>query len=162
MKKEILIIGIICLFIGVGIQPAFAVDISNDTTTENVEDCNCQVADDYDIVRVKSLLNRAERLINRVELYTKLITTFSKDNAEVKEDCEELSDEINTFREMNEELRTAISGKGYPIIICAILNLTVYILYKATYMLDGIIRDITGISCVLISIFMEEHLNCPQ
>ena len=50
MKKEILIFGIICLFIGVGIQPAFAVEISNNSPSENIEDCNCKPINDLPII----------------------------------------------------------------------------------------------------------------
>ena len=118
MKKEILITGIICLFIGVGIQPAFANEnISiNRTSSENIEDCNCQDADNYDIVRVKSLLNKAERMLKRVEIFTKLIPILSKNNPEVIEDCEELSNRINAFKEINE--RPLLSPK----VICYALE----------------------------------------
>lgn len=116
------VIGVIAIFILVGIQPAFAIEITNTkTSSENIEDCNCQVDNDFDIVRVKSLLNRAERSLNRVEIFTRFIPILIKDNPEVLEDCEELSEKITTFREMNEELKTAISGRDYPI-ICTILG----------------------------------------
>ena len=49
MKKEILILGIICLFVGVGIQPAYAVEISNVRPSEDIDDCNCEVIDDYNL-----------------------------------------------------------------------------------------------------------------
>ena len=80
MKKEILILGIIFLFVGVAIQPVFATEISNIRPSENEEDCNCGIADNFDIVKIRSLLNRAEKLINRVETLTKLIPILSKDD----------------------------------------------------------------------------------
>ena len=120
MKKEILILGIIFLFIGVGIQPAFAIEISNIKPSENVEDCNCGIADNYDTVRVKSLLTRAESLLNRVEIFTNIIPLLYKDTPEVIKDCEKLSEKISTFREMNEELNTNTPFREYPI-ICGLL-----------------------------------------
>ena len=120
MKKEILILGTIFLFIGIGIQPAFAVELNLSNSVEEVEDCNCNVVDNYDIKRIERLLNRVESSLNRVEIRTKSITKLSKDNPEVIEDCEELSEKIKTFRELNEELNTAISGRDFPI-ICTIL-----------------------------------------
>lgn len=44
MLKKILAVGIIILFIGVGIQPAFAVDTKTSIVNQqNEEDCGCQV-----------------------------------------------------------------------------------------------------------------------
>ena len=119
MKKEILILGIIFLFIGVGIQPAFAVEITNDTVSDNIEDCACQVVDDYDIVRVKSLLNRAERSINRVEMRTKLITKLSKENPEVFEVCLEYIDEC---QEKLETISLSIQSGAFELICSLIWN----------------------------------------
>jgi len=106
--KKILILGIICLFIGVGIQPAFAHEnISiNRPSSGNIEDCNCQVADNYNLVVLERLFNRIESVLNRVETCNKLIPFLFKDNPEVIKDCEELSEKINTFREMNNEFKS--------------------------------------------------------
>ena len=126
MKKEILIFGIICLFLGVGIQPTFAVEITNISPSEDIEDCNCQVADNYNPVRLEGLLNRAKRLINRVEIFTKLMPLLYKDNPEVIEKCEELSGKITTYREMiDEELSDHISlyGSQSNRVLCGILEI---------------------------------------
>ena len=107
MKKEILITGIICLFVGVGIQPAFANEnISINRPSENIEDCNCQVADNYNLVRLERLFNRIESLLDRVEILTKLIPILSIDNPEVIKGCEELSVKIRPLEEMNEEFNS--------------------------------------------------------
>ena len=107
MKKEILIFGIIFLFIGVGIQPAFANEnISIDRPSENIDECNCQIVDNYKLVRIKSLLNRAESLLNKVEIFTKLIPILSKDNPKVIKDCEELSEKIKPLKERYEEFNS--------------------------------------------------------
>ena len=118
MKKEILILGIIFLFIGLGINPAFAVEISNDTTSEDIEDCDCEVTDNFDIVRIKSLLNRAERSINRVETFAKLIPILSKDNPEVFEVCLEYIDEC---QEKLETIRLNIQSGAFEL-ICSLIE----------------------------------------
>lgn len=119
MKKEILIIGIICLFIGVGIQPAFAIEnIAINRPSKIIEDCGCEVTDNYDIVRVKSLLNRVESFLNRVEMRTKLITTFSKDNPEVFEVCLEY---IEICQEKLETICLSIQSGKYEL-ICSFLS----------------------------------------
>ena len=128
MKKEILIFGIICLFIGVGIQPAFANEnISiNRTSSKNIEDCNCQDADDY---RLERLFNRIDSLLDRVEIFINLIPILSKDNPQVLEDFEELSEKITTFREMNEEeLSDGVSvyGSQSNEKICSIIFILFY------------------------------------
>ena len=121
--KKSLVIGIIILFIGMGIQQAFAYEnISiNRTSSENIDDCNCQANDNYDIVRIKSLLNRAERSLNRVEILIKFIPILSKNNPEIIEDCEELSDKIKDLSIIVDELTIALSGQDNTI-ICAILE----------------------------------------
>lgn len=121
MFRKGLVAGIIVLFIGIIVQPAFANEITNVRPSENIDDCNCQVDDYYDIVRVKSLLNRADRLLNRVEIFTNLIFLMSKDNPEVTEDCEELSKKITTLKEINKELDTNPPKREYPI-ICRIIE----------------------------------------
>ena len=127
MKKEILILGIICLFIGVGIQPAFANEnIPINRPSENIEDCNCEINDNFDIVRIKSLLNRAERMLNRVEIFTKLMPLLYKDNPEVIEKCEELSGKIITIKENIGELNTYWD---FPI-ICVFLDILENIFWK--------------------------------
>jgi hypothetical protein len=129
--KKGLVAGIIVLFIGIGVQPAFAVDISNNRPSEYIEDCGCEI-NDNNLVRIKSLLKRIESLLDRVEIRIKLITTLYKDHPEVIEDCEEISEKITTFREMNEENfseRISISGSQSNKIICDILE----ILYLLTF-----------------------------
>jgi hypothetical protein len=85
--KKILVVGIIILFIGVGIQPAFANDISITTTSNIKEDCGCQPISNLHLVRL-------ERLLNRVEIYTNILSLLFKHNSEVKEKCELLSNKI--------------------------------------------------------------------
>ena len=90
MKKEILITGIIFLFIGVGIQPAFAVEITNNRpSSEDIEDCGCEVESEYkqDIV---------ERLIAKLRVYINKIILKVSGVLEVDEEFKELLDAFNS------------------------------------------------------------------
>ena len=88
------------MFIGVGIQPAFAVETSFNSPSEIIEDCNCRVTNNYTSVRLNSLLNRAERLLNRVEIFTNLIPILSKNSPGVIEKCEEISNGITIVKKV--------------------------------------------------------------
>jgi hypothetical protein len=60
--KGVLVIGIIFLFLGVAVQPAFAVDVSITKASESKDDCEiCPKVSNQHIVLIKSLLNRLER-----------------------------------------------------------------------------------------------------
>ena len=115
MFRKGLVAGIIVLFIGIGVQPAFAVDINNVSPSENIEDCNCEVVDVYDIVRIKSLLYRAERSLNRVETLTKLIPVLSKNNPEVEVEYKKLLNDIDTFEEIYDYLENGYLVDGRSI-----------------------------------------------
>ena len=77
MKKEILIFGIIFLFIGVGIQPAFANEnISvNRTSSKNIEDCGCEEnnrinSEIFD--ELTDIISNKETLFNRLTILKEL------------------------------------------------------------------------------------------
>ena len=172
------------MFIGVGIQPAFTIEITNSRPIENTEDCNCRATDDYDIVRLERLFNRIDSLIDRVETCTKLISLMSKDKPEVIEDCEEISDEIKDLSMIVDELNIALSGQDNTI-ICAILeamlnvtlkiwivgynvlNLSYIIIHKiriiANFLiiLDGCL-SFTMILTSLIIIQLQENYDCIE
>ena len=112
MKERILgkglVVGVILLFIGISIQPAFAI---NSISSDNEEDCSiCPKVSKQHLVRLKSLINRAESLNNKLLVMSKLYP-------EVAEKYQELSDRIITIKEMNKELKP---DRKYPI-ICTIL-----------------------------------------
>jgi hypothetical protein len=157
MFRKGLVAGIIFLFIAIGFQPAFAVEISNDATSDNIEDCGCDVVDDYDIVRVKSLLNRAERSLNRVEIFSKIIPILHKDNPELIEDCEELSEKITTFKEMNEELKT-YSTFQYPYIICNYLEKAIESIAIILAILNQIMETSVIMHLLLLPIFYTIYI----
>jgi hypothetical protein len=87
--KKIIIIGVIVLFIGVGIKPALAVEpeVSNDNI-ENEEDCDCQEVSNSDFLKIKELLNELK------DFTISVMMRFGH-MPEVKEKCEELLDGIN-------------------------------------------------------------------
>ena len=92
--KNGLVVGVILLFIGVGIQPAMAV---NPDTSDSEDDCNlCPKVSSLHLVRLKSLLNRIEK-------YDNILSVLSKKYPEVAEKYQELLERITTFKEMNQE-----------------------------------------------------------
>ncbi len=116
--KKGLVVGIIVLFIGVGIQPAFANEVSiTNKTSEVEEDCNCNPVSNLHLIRL-------ERMLNRVESYTNIISIFSYRNPVIKEKFEELSNEITSLREMNNALKSDFLFETDFPIICEIIDQT--------------------------------------
>jgi hypothetical protein len=82
-----LVVGVIVLFIGVGVQPAFAV---TSITSDSDDECNlCPKLSKQHIVRVKSLLDRLEKYDNELSVLSKL-------NPEIEEKYQEISNYINS------------------------------------------------------------------
>ena len=87
MVYKTLVVGVIVLFIGIGIQPAFAV---TPNTTDSKDDCKL-------CPKVSSLhLFRLKRLLNRLEKYDNELSVLSKLNPEIEEKYQEISNYINT------------------------------------------------------------------
>jgi hypothetical protein len=100
-----LVVGIIFLFIGVGVQPAFARDTIKTTISETLEDCECQPIRNHNLDRLEKLSIRTNMLLNRVRIFTNIVGILSKNNPEIsKEKFEELSNRITTLKELNENL----------------------------------------------------------
>ena len=98
----ILAIGIVVLFIGVGIHPAFAVNTKQSMVNkESVEDCGCGEVSDTDLVKV-------DRLLDRVEVYSKLLLVLSQHYPELREMSEELSDKLSNVNKLYDEFNTNI------------------------------------------------------
>ena len=92
-----LVVGIIVLFIGVGFQPAFANEVSvTNKTSDFEEDCNCNPVSNLHLIRL-------ERLVNRLEIHTKILSVFSKYNPEFAEKYQEIPNRISTLVSINEE-----------------------------------------------------------
>ena len=114
MFRKGLVVGIIVLFIGVGIQPAFANEVSITNKTSDVEeDCNCNPVSNLHLIRL-------ERMLNRLEMHTKILSVFSKYNPEVAEKYQEISNRISTLKETNNELKLD-SPFQYNLFMCIYL-----------------------------------------
>ena len=91
--KKLWVIGIICLFFGVGVFPAVAVETDN----QGEDDCGCE-----DVNNIH--LDRMGILIDRLEGYIKSLLVLSKRNPVVYGKCLKVSDEITTISNTYEEL----------------------------------------------------------
>jgi hypothetical protein len=108
MIGKILALGVIILFITVGIQPALAIEpkLSADNI-EKEEDCDCQELD-------SKTLSRVNLLLTKLKLRTDLVSKRFGHIPEIKEKCDKLSDVVNS-----------INPKGIILDICwAIYNLS--------------------------------------
>jgi hypothetical protein len=86
-----LAIGIILLFLGVSVSSAISIDTKSTITNIQSEECKeCNEVSKSDLVIV-------ERLLNRVEVYSKLLLVLSNNNPEIREKCEELSNIKDTI-----------------------------------------------------------------
>ena len=118
--KKGLAVGIIVLFIGIGVQPVFAKDTIK-TTSKTLEDCGCQTVNNHNLNSLIELSNRIERLLSRVEIFTNFISILYKNNPEISEKCEEISSSITTLKEINKELKLDSSFTDH-LIICIVLE----------------------------------------
>ena len=82
MFKKILVIGIIIMFLGVGIQPVFA--ITSNTSNIN-EDCGCQPINNVDFVRIKFLQKKLDAFTKSILSKYKQIPENNKFNNEKSE-----------------------------------------------------------------------------
>ena len=72
LLSKTLVVAVIVLFIGVGIQPALA-DVSYTTVSDSDEDCNlCPKVSNLHLVRLKSLLYRLEKYDNLLSVTGKM------------------------------------------------------------------------------------------
>jgi hypothetical protein len=73
-----LTVGIILLFIGVGIQPAFA-DVSNISISDSEDDCEiCPKINNQYLIKIKSFIDKLEKHDNILSISTKLNPEFVK------------------------------------------------------------------------------------
>ncbi len=96
MKKnllgKILTLGIIVLFIGAGIYPAFAVEIkSTMINNQSDRDCSCEAKNDY-----KQVI--AKKLITKLEIYNNRILLKLSGIPEIEEKFNEILDAFNSDR----------------------------------------------------------------
>jgi hypothetical protein len=89
---KILAVGIIVLLMGVSVSSGFTVNSNPSIKVNQRGKCSeCNKISDSDLIRL-------ERLLNRGEVYSKLLLVLSRYNPEIKEKCEELLDVINSDR----------------------------------------------------------------
>ena len=87
-----LVVGVILLFVGVGIQPAFAV---TPNSADSEDDCNLCPK-----VR-KSHLDRLNSLKNRLKKNDNQLSVLSNHNPKVEEEFQGLSDKITTHEKLS-------------------------------------------------------------
>ncbi len=87
MKKKLIGIFICMLFVGVSVSSAFAVDTKQSMVNKaSEEECiECKEVSKTDLIKV-------ERLLNRVEVYSKLLLVLSRNNPELNGKSKELID----------------------------------------------------------------------
>jgi hypothetical protein len=135
-----IIIGIIVLFIGVGIQPAFANEVSITAISNNKEDCNCKPVSNLHLVVLERLSNRLDRLLDRLEVYTGVISILYRHKPDFTEKFNEFSNEIITLRESNNDLKS-IFEFGIHEEICNALMSTINSLHAYYNYLDLLMEE---------------------
>ena len=124
--KKILVISILLLFIGVGIQPAIA--ILEPETSEN-DDCNlCPKKD------ITSQFNRLNDLIEKLDTQNNKLSIMSKLNPKIEEKYEEVSNAITII---SEEIKN-LNGDNFGLCLLSVLGIFITML----------------IFCPIISIFL--------
>jgi hypothetical protein len=144
MFRNALAVSIILLFIGIAVQPSIATvqpeSIDVEYSTVNEEVCNCQTVRKSHLILIKSLLNRLEKLDNK-------LSVISKYNPIVPEVYQELSDRIAKLKDINKVLK---SDWKYPV-VCTILIILLLIFSN----IGGIIYMAYYINPVLYSILLS-------
>jgi len=155
--KKSLVVGIIVLFIGVGFQPAFANEVSITNKSEVEEDCDCQPVSNLHLIRL-------ERMLNRLEIHTKILSFFSKYNPEFAEKYQEISNRISTLKETNNELNNELkldSLDGESPILCSILEiLNTTVGYIAEYIIYYLEKEAETLMDIILQ-FISEILLVP-
>ncbi len=91
---KMLVIGVIILFIGIGIQPAIASNISITKTSDSEDECNlCPSVTKKNLVRLKGI-------VNSIDKYDNILSKFSKRDPQIAVKYQELSNVI--FNSNNE------------------------------------------------------------
>ena len=122
-----IVFGIILLFICVGIQPAFAVDVSK-SISDNEGDCNlcAKMFTGEHLIKLNNLIEKLNILDNK-------LSVVAKSNSELDEKYQELSDKITKFKEVSNELNPKIQNNND---ICDIL-----FIFIGSYMIIWITLD---------------------
>jgi hypothetical protein len=136
--KKTLVIGIILLFIGVSVSSAISVDNKPIVSLDESEECiECRELSNAELVKVK-------QLINRVEVYSKLLMVLSNYNPEIKDECEEISDKISTLDGLLVRLKPD-SPLNNNFTICIILYMIVWVIVQIMLIFDKIATESDGL-----------------
>ena len=152
LLNKFLAVGIIVLFIGVGIQPVFAVD--------NKKNCLYCELDYIDVIKI-------EKQIKKLQTYSKLLLVLSKENTEFRVLSNTISNHVSKLSELdlnNEEI-CAILFLFFAISMGIIYSLTEIIsifpdsnLWKALFLIPVYIV----LGFILINNYLYEKYNCPE
>ena len=94
------------------------VPITSVVGANKVEDCNCKPVNDIQVVRI-------ERLLNRLESYTKILLVLLKHNPEIAGISQEVSNHINDIKIMIGQLKRISTDSK---IICNIVEMIIKII----------------------------------
>jgi hypothetical protein len=147
MKKglycKVFAVGIIVLFVGVSVSSAISVDTHS--VIENEEECKeCNEVDNADLIIV-------ERLLDRVEVYSKLLLVLSNHYPELIYLNEELSNVIST---LTEDLKN--DEYTFTCYILSIYDSIITIIYiKFDIYRDNFIDNGNNLIVVILGIYLE-------
>ena len=111
MKKELIVICICILFLGVGLSSAVSVNIKP-FIINNRECLDCNEEKRVDTEYVITLLNK-------VEVYSKILMVLSKNDPIIKNNFEELSIRVNNFINLiNNNIHESLCDLLWGICIC--------------------------------------------
>ena len=115
ISKQTIVLSIILLLIGVSVSSAISVDTKSTISNNQSEECKeCNEVSDADLVKV-------ERLLDKVEVYSKLLLVLSKHNPEFREISEELLNEITI-------VNNKVNGNfGYCLLLLIQFAISVYL-----------------------------------
>jgi len=150
LLSKTLVVGVIVLFIGVAVQPAFA-DVSNTSVSDNDDGCNLCAKKVS-----KQHLTLIESLLNRLEKYDNQLLVLSKQYPEFEEKYQLVKEEISTLKELN--------GEGnFCNLLIIIIVLTLYpgnmLLNIGLIIIPTILLTICILAVVLYKIFCYEYEN---
>ena len=91
-----LVVGIIFLFLGLAVEPITSMNISQTeeiTVTNTIEEDDCEECESQELS--KSELEKLERIIDRLKIYSKMLLPLSTYNPEIVVICEEILEFLN-------------------------------------------------------------------
>jgi hypothetical protein len=137
-----LAVSVIVLFIGLGIQPAFAI---TSNSIESDDDCNlCPKASKKHIDRLINLLDRLER-------YDTQLSELFNQYPEFEEKYQEILVQFDVLSELN-EINLPGQEWNYPI-ICGIIGIIDISLRFLMDFIDSIIYSLPGLFGIFVAFF---------